>query len=161
MSVDVGGGQAGAFGGVVLMFRGAPVPVSVLHRRQAIQAYVLRQEGGGHRMAVAGGHVGAPAVPHQAGQPQPAADFQHPLGGVHRPQRHARCQVRAGRPQQPEQRPHGGRNAHAFGLAEGIGVLLFVQQGANDQVGNARYGDALLLGLVAGHRGGSHNGGSQ
>ena len=107
----------------------------VTQGRQTVQAQILAQERAGQGVAVAGGHVGAAAVPNQAGQRQAAADFQHALSDHHRVQGHALGQPCARGPQQTKQGPHGRGNAQAEGGAIRVVKLLFVQQGADPQVG--------------------------
>jgi hypothetical protein len=101
-------------------------------------------------VAIASGDIGAAAMADEARQGEPATDLQDPLAGADRPEREARRQVRTGGPQQTEQRPSGGRDAHALRFAERIGILLTIGERTNDEIVNAGDGDPLLLGPVAG-----------
>lgn len=143
-----GGGVHGRRIGGGLRIPGA---MAVFHGRHVVQAQVVAQETRGQRMAVAGRHVHAAPVPHQAGQGQAAAHLQHALACAHGPQRQMRRQLRARGPEQAKHRPHGRRNAHPQGQAQGIKKRLTVEQRTNHQAGNTGHGNALLLGFVAGH----------
>jgi len=89
-------------------FRAAPVAVPVAHRRQAVEPGVLVQEVGRQRMAVGGGDVDATSVAHQAGQGQPAADFQDALTRAQVAGRHVGGQAQARGPGHAEQGPGSG-----------------------------------------------------
>ena len=121
-------------------------------RWQVVQAQVFLQKGARQRVAVAGGHVGAAPVAHQRGQCQAAADFQNALAGRHWVARHARRQVRARRPQQPKQRPAGGRYAALLGLAQRVEKLLAVQQRTDGEVVHPVDRNAFVLEQVTGHQ---------
>jgi hypothetical protein len=103
-------------------------------------------------VTVAGGDVGTTAMADQARKGEPATDLEDPFAGADRPERHVRRQVRTGRPQQTEQGPRSGGDAHALRFSERIGKLLPIEKRANDEIVNARDGDPLLLGPVAGCR---------
>jgi hypothetical protein len=113
--------------------------------RQRVQPQVLQQEARRQRVAVAGGHVVAAAVAHEAGEREAAADLEHARPQHHRMRRHARSQLRAGGPQQAEHRPRRGRDALRGGRARGVGELLAIAQRLDDEIVGTRDGDALQL----------------
>jgi hypothetical protein len=129
--------------------RGAPETVSIFHWRQIVQAQILPEKAFRQRMAIARGDIGTPTMTDEAREGEPAADFQNSLPGAYEPERHARRQVRARGPQHAEQWPLRRRNAHTLCFPERIEELLTIEERANDQIVDARNGDALLLGLIA------------
>ena len=133
--------------------RRVPVAVQVFHRRQSVQAQVIGKKVLRQRMAVARRHVGAAAVADEAREGQAAADLEDALAGRDRPGGEPRRELRARRPEQAEQRPRRRRDAEPLGGAVAIGVLLAVEQRADDEVVDPGDRDPFLLGQIAGHRG--------